>query len=80
MNIKDLKLGGVYKDKNGKEFGARKIRKSNFIGIPDKPVDELEFSYTGKERQGLRFVTNALEVIYLNRADIKNMMLIRTDN
>ena len=77
MNIKDLKLGGVYKDKNGYEFGARKIRKSLFIGKPDEPIAELEFSYTSKERRGLRFVTNALEVIHLSRADIKNFILLR---
>jgi hypothetical protein len=79
MNIKDLKLGGVYKDKNGNDHGARKVRKSLFIGKPDEPIDTLEFSYTGNERRGLRFVTNALEVIYLSRADIKGFMLLRTE-
>jgi len=79
MNIKDLRHDGVYKDKDGKDFGARKIRKSLFMGVPDKAVDELEFSYTGKDRKGLRFVTNALEVIYLKREDIKNFVLIRTE-
>jgi len=79
MNIKDLKFNGVYKDKDGKEFGARKIRKSLFMGVPDRVIDELEFSYTGKDRKGLRFVTNALEVIYLTREDIKNFVLIRTE-
>jgi hypothetical protein len=79
MNIKDLKLGGVYKDKDGKDFGARKIRKSLFTDIPDEPIDELEFTYTGKESRGLRFVTNALEVIHLARTDIKNLIFIRNE-
>ncbi len=79
MNIKDLKLGGVYKDKDGKDFGARKTRKSLFSDIPDESVSELEFTYTGKESRGLRFVTNALEVVYLTRTDIKNLIFIRSE-